>query len=431
VTDELHVYLHDKHIGTILRIPRERSVRFELDDHYDGAVSALSEGFSLIAGRPFAPPPISNFLGGYLPEGKHRENLAGKRGIDETDLFGFLESYGLTMAGALSIRTDDPADDTTPDYRALNDSELKKKAEKSLSDYDLGNEPHSGRSTLPGFQPKLLLARFHDQWYQPLRRAHSTHIVKPELARRPAAIHDEFYAHELSRQMGLSSFGNEIVHLNGMRLLSIERYDRQVLDNHTVKAIHQEDAAQALGLDWIRSTSKFQDPSRPSRTDRPTAARIAELFGSIGDGADIEQWLRYLTFTILIVNHDGHANNVSLIHNGADTRIADIYDAVPILHINDDPARAGSAKIEDELSLSVNGVFTHHKLTRADIQAEAELWGAMSSARVASIINDTFERFGEAIDQVQLPPRTSPYLLPHLHHNLEHLVAGARIGKPK
>jgi serine/threonine-protein kinase HipA len=36
---------------------------------------------------------------------------------------------------------------------------------------------------LAGYQPKLLLARFGDQWYLPRGRAHSTHILKPSLSR--------------------------------------------------------------------------------------------------------------------------------------------------------------------------------------------------------------------------------------------------------
>ena len=284
MVDQLHAYLHDKRIGTIRRANSSRTIRFDVAPDYEGPFSALSEGVALIPGRKLDAQPISNFLGGYLPEGRHREHLASKRGLDSDDLFGMLQNYGLTMAGALSVRTDDPRDDTTPSYRPLTNTELKKKAQKAVRDFDLGNEPDSGRSTLPGFQPKLLLANFEGEWFQPLRRAHSTHIVKPELERRPSAIHDEFYSHELSRHMGLSSFASEIIRPKGMALLAIERFDRQVFTGNTVAMIHQEDAAQVLGLDWIASHAKFQDPRSPGRADRPSAARIAEIFGSIGTG---------------------------------------------------------------------------------------------------------------------------------------------------
>ncbi len=38
-----------------------------------------------------------------------------------------LAHYGVTMAGALSVRTDDPRDDISPGYRRLTRSALKKK----------------------------------------------------------------------------------------------------------------------------------------------------------------------------------------------------------------------------------------------------------------------------------------------------------------
>lgn len=119
-------------------------------------------------------------------------------------------------------------------------------------DYDLGNEPDSGRSMLPGFQPKVLLARFGDHWAYPENRAHSTHILKPPPPHRPATIFDEYYSHELSRHMGLTSFQSELVTYNQVTFLAIERYDR-IVEGETVRPIHQEDAAQALGLDWTDS----------------------------------------------------------------------------------------------------------------------------------------------------------------------------------
>jgi hypothetical protein len=55
----------------------------------------------------------------------------------------------------------------------------------------------------------------------------------------------------------------------------IERYDRAV-DGQAVTLIHQEDAAQALGLDWVDDQARFQDPSAPRDSHRPSAYRIAD-----------------------------------------------------------------------------------------------------------------------------------------------------------
>ena len=62
--------------------------------------------------------------------------------------------------------------------------------------------------------------------------------------------------------------------------LVIERYDR-VVRGETVTLVHQEDAAQALGLDWVDDHAKFQNPEAPRDSRRPSAYRIAELLGSL------------------------------------------------------------------------------------------------------------------------------------------------------
>ena len=89
--------------------------------------------------------------------------------------------------------------------------------------------------------------------------------------------------------------------------LVIERYDR-VINGQTVTLIHQEDAAQALGLDWVDDHAKFQDPGVPPGSHRPSAYRIAEFLGSLQEeGRPVADFLRRLTFTVLLGDNDAHA----------------------------------------------------------------------------------------------------------------------------
>jgi serine/threonine-protein kinase HipA len=431
MAETLDVYLHDRRIGHVT--PARSAfgrVTFAVSEAVDGAPDDLTESFALIPGITIDAASASNFFGGYAPEGNHRTALAAKARVDPNDLFGLLKRYALTLAGALSFRTEDPADAELGDYRELSAREVVKKLRTEQREFDLGNEPDSGRSMLPGFQPKLLLARFGDTWMQPLRRAHSTHIVKPAPAGRPAIIRDEFYSHQLARHMGLATFGSEIITYNGHTFLAIQRYDR-IVDGEAVRLIHQEDAAQALGIDWMASTSKFQDPERPNAAGRPSALKIAELFGSFGDGSDVETWLRYLLYNVLIGNHDAHAKNVSIIHGHAGPRIADLYDAVPILHINDAPSRIGSKKIGDALSLAIGGEFNHHSVTLDHFRAEVNRWGAVSSRRTDAILASTLDSFAKALDSVAEVDGSSPGLRDRLGYNLDRIGSGKSIGKPK
>lgn len=424
---ELQVYLHDRLLGSIARSRGRRGeVVFSVDGAWAGGPDALTEAFALTPGETIDAAAATSFFGGYAPEGEHRRLIAERRRFDPYDLFEWLSRYGLTMAGALSIRTDAPEDARPGTYRPLSEREVVRKLEQEQRDFDLGNEPDSGRSMLPGFQPKLLIARFGDQWYQPEHRAHSTHILKPAPKARPATIANEFFSHELSRHMGLTTFGSELITYNQKTFLAIERYDR-VVEGESVRAVHQEDAAQALGLDWVDSAVKFQSPERPRDRKRPSARRIAELMGSFGDGSDAEVWLRYLVYAVLIGNHDAHAKNVSIIHDAGGSRIAPMYDAVPILHINDDPSRVGDRRISDDLSLAIDGTFSHHSVTVEDFVSEAAGWGAFTAGRAEEIVAGTLDAFAAALDATSAPPGATAGLKDRLGYNHDRLAAAVAV----
>ncbi|MBP2375988.1 type II toxin-antitoxin system HipA family toxin [Paeniglutamicibacter psychrophenolicus] len=428
----LSVYLLDQLVGRITRHNVSTRINFDVEPDYEGPATALSEGFALIPGERLNSEHVSNFFGGFLPEGPNRDALAKKARIGANDLFSMLERYGMTMTGALSVRlgTSDALEGSG--YRLLSERDLHAKIRQAAQEFDLGNEPDSGRSTIPGFQPKLMLALLGGKWYQPLKGSHSTHIVKPSPARRPETIYDEFFSQQLSRHMGLSRFKSELIPMgNKAHFLAIERYDRTVTESADVVAIHQEDAAQALGLDWIDSSAKFQNPRMPDLNARPSAAKIAELFGTVGDGSDAEVWLQHLMFNVLVGNHDGHAKNVSVIHEGEDSRIADLYDAVPILHINDDASRVNSAKINDDLSLSIGGEFSHHSVTIDHFKSEAKSWGAISPRLTNKIIASTLEQFSSALEETDEIPGASKNFKDRLGYNLDRIAAGKSIGKPK
>src|ERR1035438_7427994 len=101
-----------------------------------------------------------------------------------------------------------------------------------------------------------IVARFDHEWLRPHGRAHSTHILKPQVPDRAERIYDEHYSHLLCRHMGLLHYRSEILVAGGVTFLAIERFDREVI-NDTVQLIHQEDLAQVMSLDWRDTDVKF------------------------------------------------------------------------------------------------------------------------------------------------------------------------------
>ena len=420
--EALDLYLHNRRIGGVRRDPRAKHrVAIEWDALYQGDAPTLTESFGVIPGRSPDTQLASNFLGGYTPEGNQRTALAAKRGIDPDDLYGILSQFGGSIAGAVTLRDPDEATSYHPDYDELTERAVATRLQQAIDEHDLGARDDS-RSMLPGFQPKLLVARFDDAWLEPHGRAHSTHILKPQLQSRPEAIFNEFYSHELARHAGLSQFQSAMRTADTMNYLAVERFDREVVDGDVVLH-HQEDLAQALGLDWRDGDVKFQDLRQPARKGRPSARLIGELLGSIpGGGRAAEQWLRQLVYHVAIGNNDAHAKNVALLHLDTGTQLTEIYDAVPNLF--------QEGRIDWNLALSVGGHFDHRRISAEALIGEALSWGVLSRQLVPNIVEGTLAAIEAAVRAVTPPPHASKGMPERIEWNISRLRSGAEISEP-
>ncbi|WP_369826724.1 HipA domain-containing protein [Cryobacterium sp. Y11] len=142
-------------------------------------------------------------------------------------------------------------------------------------------------------------------------------------------------------------------------------------------------------------------------------------------------WLSFLIYSVLVGNHDAHAKNVSIVHDFDGPRIADFYDAVPILQISDAPSMIGSKKINGEVSSAIGQEFDHHSITLDHFRHEAATWGAMSESTVNAIIQATLNRFSLALDAVDEVPGASPTLRDRLGYNIDRIGSSKAIGTPK
>jgi serine/threonine-protein kinase HipA len=419
MADRLEVRLHGEQIGWISRGSRRERIEFGWTPGYAPGPVTLTESFGSV--RPKAPPgEASNFFGGYALEGRQRERLTERRGISNpADLYAMLREFGSSIAGAVTITDPDLVSRTQPRYEPISDGEIIKRLRRAANDGDLGSDDQS-RSMLAGYQPKLLLARFGGNWYLPRGRAHSTHILKPRLPGRPDGLAREYYGHALATELGLARYRTELAGNGPRQYLVIERYDR-VVDGETVTLIHQEDAAQALGIDWVDDHAKFQDPSAPRNSHRPSAYRIAELLGSLqGEGRPVADFLRRLTFSVLLGDKDAHAKNLGILHLPGRSVLADVYDAVPNLF------QAG--RIEYNLALAIDGSFDHRRISAQHLIREAERWNALSTGEPEQIVTTTLDDFTKALDHVTVPPGV-PAAAAQLAWNVERLQAGGEIGE--
>lgn len=418
----LELFLHDRLVGIVSPDRRDRSrVVLEVDPGYDGDDVLLSEAFATLPGRRPRVESVSNFLGGYVPEGNHREKMAAKRRIDPGDLFALLNEFGGSIAGAVSLRRPNETTTSQPSYEELSDRALEAILSQALRGRDQGI-PDDSRSALPGYQPKVLVAAVDGQWVYPHGRANSTHILKPQVPARPARLFDEYYGHLLARHIGLAGFCSQIRKTGQMTYLAIERFDREII-NGRVRPHHQEDLAQALGLDWRDTGVKFQEPDWPTDPRRATARRIGELLGSIpGGGEAVEGWLRQLAFHVAIGNKGAHAKNVALMHLTTGTELSQVYDALPNLFQD--------GLIDWNIALAVDGVFDHRRMSVERISAEARSWAVIAPARVGAVIEETIKALSDALDTIEPLESCSEGLAEHLRWSVQRLLAGMEISEP-
>lgn len=423
--DRLVVRLHGHDVGRLRRGADGSRVRMSVDRDFNPDGVTLTESFTAIPGSEPSSDVVSNFLGGYVPEGQHRVVMASRRGIDATDLFALLREFGGSLPGAVTLRPEGDLSSQTPAWlEELTEAALGQLLRQALRDTDQA-VPRDSRSTLPGFQPKVLVHRVAEGWAQPHGSAHSTYLLKPQVPQRATRLIDEHYGHLLAQAAGLAEFSSELMEADGVTFLAIQRFDRHIRPDGSIELVHQEDLAQALGLDWRTSDAKFQDPQWPDNPNRASAARIAQLLAAGPGGSSlVREWARRLVFSVVIGDNDAHAKNAALLHTAQGTAMAPAYDTVPGLFSPD--------MIDDgfRMAFAVNGTFDHRQMSVESLVAEAQSWNVMGSDLAAAAVEDAMAACVAAIRNVTPPAGISAGLVDKLLWTADRLSAGDAIGTP-
>jgi hypothetical protein len=170
----------------------------------------------------------------------------------------------------VTLRRQDETSTGKPAYEPLSDRALEAKLEQAVNDSDQGI-PDDSRSTLPGFQPKVLVADIDGQWAYPHARAHSTYILEPQVPARPGRVLDEHYSHLLSRHMGLSQYASEVRKAGRTTYLAIERFDRELVDGTVLLRSNGSSPRRSRGASSAKTAQRWSS----ARLSRHCATRSA------------------------------------------------------------------------------------------------------------------------------------------------------------
>lgn len=345
-----------------------------------------------------------NWFGELLPEGDQLDYMLAESGVRRGDVPSFLARYGRDVAGALQIwDVEDPSEPRSPALLPLDVRGVRELLEHPLRE-PLANAPGLGKSSLGGVQPKIVLARLGGVWNQVVGGFPSTHILKPQLEKKPTVIFDEEYGSRLARGLGLAQFDTRIDVFDGLPALVVERFDR--IDGARV---HQEDFNQALGAS---GNQKYQEIGGVVSLER-----VAQTLRSFAGAEDVRALARTVTLGLAIGNLDMHTKNLGLLHPpSGDVALAPAYDVVPMSH---------HADTDGKMALAINKKYRHADLTAEDLIAELRVWGVR---RPEPLVQDTLEELRTLV-QGEVPAEGShPTLQEDVLRYVGNLLDGRAIG---
>lgn len=345
-----------------------------------------------------------NWFAELLPEGDQLDYMLAQSKIRRGDVPSFLARYGRDVAGALQIwDVDDPAEPRTPDILPVDARRIRELLHDPLG-APLANAPGAGKSSLGGVQPKIVLAWASDAWHQALGGYPSTHILKPQIEKKPTVIFDEEYGARLARRLDLARFDTRIEEFDGLPALVIERFDRA----HGLR-VHQEDFNQALGA---AGNQKYQEIGGVV-----SLRRVADTLYRYATTSDIDKLAQMTTLAVAVGNLDMHTKNLGLLHPASgDVTLAPAYDVVPMAHHRDS---------DGKMALAVNKKYQHSEVTRADLVAEMQTWGAR---RPEQLVQSTLERLFEIAEGEQPLDGAYPLLRDDVLRFTRNLIEGRAVG---
>lgn len=323
----LDVLLYGDPTGTLTRVGDDRAL-FAFNDSYigDAARPTLGLGFKnrfgeLITGFPPTQTRLIPFFSNLLPEEPMRTYLAERAGVKPVREFFLLWALGADLPGAITVAP--PGGEPWP-------SDVSDKS-------DSGRRENALRFSLAGVQLKFsAVEKARGGLALPAGGVGGSWIVKLPSLSFAGVPENEFSMMTLARLLGINvpevrligvdtieGLPEDIGRLSG-QALAVRRFDR----SDDGGAVHFEDFAQVFG---VYPEDKYKKAS---------ARNIATVIGAECGEGDIAEFIRRLTFNVLIGNADMHLKNWSLIYpDRCNAALAPAYDFVStIAYIEDNEA---------------------------------------------------------------------------------------------
>ncbi|MCY4647858.1 MAG: type II toxin-antitoxin system HipA family toxin [Gammaproteobacteria bacterium] len=385
----------DRNVVGSLALDRHGTMRFAYAPRWLAEDSAPPVSFSLPK-RPasFSTRECLPFFEGLLPEGAQRDAVAAALGVSPANPFGLLSQLGAEVAGALSLL---PEGEAPPPRRAAEPPEpLSAEALLQLLD-TIRTRPFLAarrgtlRLSLAGAQSKMPVIAINSAVALPSPGQPSTHILKPSSARFPSLTENEAFAMRLASRMGLSVAPVQPGVVASRSFLLVERYDRRLDGDGTIKRLHQEDFCQALGVPPAQKYASEGGPTFAQCFDlvRRVCTRPAREVLKLLDAAILQ---------MLLGNADAHGKNYSLLARpDGSIEVAPLYDLLSTIAYPD---------LSPTLAMKIAGRGSLRQLRRGDwgrFAASASLSARFVRRRVRELCGYAQEEVAATVAELVSP----------------------------
>ena len=383
----LDILLHNRRVGTITALDGDRSIFTFAQDYVDDANrDTLSLSFKERYGGLYTADNrsyqtrLQPFFSNLLPEGALRDFLAQRDGLDAMREFPMLAALGSDLPGAI---------------RAV---PAERDAAVPIVAGAIDPEKGGYRFSLAGVQLKFSALKNHGKnggLTIPLGGEGGGWIVKLPSTRLPEVPENEYAMMWLAGQIGIEIPEIELVRLDvieglpdgiaryGDTAFAIRRFDRSADD-----PVHIEDFAQVYRL------------YPEAKYDKASYRALLSALATETDLASVDQFVRRLTFSVLIGNGDMHLKNWSLIYPDRRTpRLAPAYDLLSTI-----PYIPG-----DEAALKFRRSKAWSSFTLSELAAMADQ-AALPQHPVLDAARETIERFDQLWERSRLDLPLSPDL---------------------
>ena len=304
--------------------------------HFESAVP-LSLAIPLSSSR-YRGDSVYRFFDNLLPDSRDiRDRMQARLSAESRDPFDLLAEAGADCIGAIQLVRQLPAPPVTKiEATAVSDEKIS----HILRDYQnqpLGMEPESDefRISLAGQQEKSAFLWHEARWKRPVGATPTSHIFKLPIGHLEQqgidlreSVENEWICLRIANEFGLPTPEAQIAVFDGIRVLIVERFDRQwSADGSWLIRIPQEDICQALDYS---PGQKYESDGGPGIYEIMNL-----LLQSSNSIEDRETFIRSQILFWVLAAPDGHAKNFSIhLEPGGRFRLAPFYDilsAYPML----------------------------------------------------------------------------------------------------